>query len=469
MVDPVQLVSDTRAVLGAAVAMLGLAFIRYGLSRKTPAVIWLSVSSAFYGLGQLGMREFELLMSVSNPLNGWLGIIIGLPSLAGFVAGTVALLVKQQTGWLPFLATLIGLPLSLTAWRSLSGVVPYQWQLLVAIVFTWLAVWALLGRGARGQTGRFGLALVLLLYPASLLYCQLNDATVQDFRRLAIVAVSLKFFYLMTLILKDDARWLLEELRSKREAQTALTQMAASLEGQVEERTRQLQALNQGLRSFAGMVSHDLRGPVRNIGGLASMARESLDDHDIKGARTALSRIETEALRAGDMTTDLLALASAEQGNIRREWVDMQALCVSVIESLSMQYLNASAAIDVCQLPSVFADRDLMSHVLTNLLSNALKFGRGRDDLRVTVQAQRTDSGWRFEVTDNGAGFDPVMADQLFKPFSRLGRNDVPGTGLGLSVVQRVVQAHGGEVGAASRPGKGTTFWWTLMESNSTP
>lgn len=462
MVDPVELVSDTRAVLGAAVAMLGLAFIRYGLSRKTPAVIWLSVSSAYYGLGQLGMRQIEMVMSVNNPLNGWMGIVIGLPALAGFVAGTIALLVRQQDGWLPFLATLLGLPATFLLWRAGVGEVPYQWQSLVAVVFTSLAIWSLLGAGAKEATGRVGLAIVLLLYPAALLYSHVNGSPVQEFRRLAIVAVSLKFFYLMTLILKDDARWLLAELRSKREAQKALSQMAASLEEKVEERTRQLQALNQGLRSFAGMVSHDLRGPVRSIGGLASMAQESLDDHDIKGARTALSRIETEALRAGDMTTDLLALASAEQGNIRREWVDMQALCTRVLDHLSMQYPDASTAVRVRQLPSVFADRDLMSHVLTNLLSNALKFGQGRVDLRVTVEAHRTDAGWRFEVTDNGAGFDPARADQLFKPFSRLGRSDVPGTGLGLSVVQRVVQAHGGEVGATSRPGEGTTFWWTL-------
>lgn len=136
-----------------------------------------------------------------------------------------------------------------------------------------------------------------------------------------------------------------------------------------------------------------------------------------------------------------------------------------VIDTLSIQYCAAPTAIKVQLLPSVFADRNLISHVLTNLLSNALKFGSHRKDLRITVVAHRTDNGWRFEVTDNGSGFDPAMADQLFKPFSRLGRRDVPGTGLGLSVVQRAVQAHGGEVGSVSRVGDGTTFWWTLLDA----
>ncbi len=464
MVDPIQLMSDTRAVLGAAVAMLGLTFIRYGISRKTPAVIWLSLSSSYYGLGQLAMRLIELLLSVSNPLNGWMGIIIGLPPLAGFVAGTIALIVRQHSGWLPFLVTLLGLPAAFLAWRGWHGAAPYQWQSLVALVFVSLSAWALLNGSIRERPGRLGLPMVLLLYPAALLYCHLVGSPVQDFRRLAIVAVSLKFLYLMTLILQDDARLLLSELRSKREAQTALRLLADSLEEKVEERTRQLQALNQGLRSFAGMVSHDLRGPVRNIGGLASMARESLHDKDIEGTEAALVRIETEALRAGDMTTDLLALASAEQGNIHLEWVDMQVLCNTVIDTLSMQYPAAPSVVEVHQLPTVFADRDLMSHVLTNLLSNALKFGSSREDLKVTVEASRIDQTWRFEVTDNGAGFDPAKADQLFKPFARLGRCDVPGTGLGLLVVHRVVQAHGGRVGASSCAGEGTTFWWTLVD-----
>lgn len=462
MINPVELFSDTRAVLGTAVAMLGLAFIRYGMSRRTPAVTWLALSSAYYGLGQLLMRVIEMGWEVGNPLDGWLGIGIGLPALSGFVAGTTTLLMRGHSGWIAFSLVLAGTPALFIALRALLGPVPYLWQSLVALLFVVLAAWGMVGNRDIERSARVGLALILLLYPIALLYAIVSPLAVQDFRKLAIVAVSLKFFYLMTLILKSDARLLLTELRRREEAQQELRDLTGTLEEKVQLRTQQLQALNQGLRSFAGMVSHDLRGPVRNIAGLANVASESIEGHDIQGARSAISRIESEARRASDMTTDLLALASADQGMIRREWVDMQTLVANVIDELGLQYPTALTCVSAQGLPSVFADRDLMSHVLTNLISNALKFGRGRNDLSVQVSASRQDGSWRFDVSDNGPGFEATAADQLFKPFSRLGQRDVPGTGLGLTVVHRVVQAHGGAVGASATPGKGASFWWTL-------
>jgi signal transduction histidine kinase len=462
MAPLVEIFSDTRAVLGTAVAMFGFAFIRYGVGRHTPAIAWLALSSMLYGLGQLTIRLIEMTLEVGNPLNGWLGVGVGLPALAGFMAGTTALLMRGQTGWFAFLATVVGLPAVFFTWRWLQGPIPFQWQFLVAGLFTGMAVWALVGNRDISRFGRFGLAIVLLLYPAALLYSVIASLPIYDFRRLSIVAISLKFFYLMTLILQHDAKLLLRELRSRVEAQSALQQLTDTLEDKVQERTRQLQAVNQGLRSFAGMVSHDLRSPVRNIGGLARVARESLADNDPQGASQAVNRIESEAMRASDMTTDLLALATAEQGVTRLDWVDMQALTINVIDQLALQYPGARETITAQGLPSVRADRDLMAHVLTNLLSNALKFGAQVPGLQINVGAQSTDAHWRFAVSDNGPGIDPAMADQLFKPFSRLGQHKVPGTGLGLTVVQRVVQAHGGDVGADVPPQGGASFWWTL-------
>ena len=117
-------------------------------------------------------------------------------------------------------------------------------------------------------------------------------------------------------------------------------------------------------------------------------------------------------------------------------------------------------------LPVVQADASLMRHVLMNLLGNALKFGADRADLRITVEARKDDGGaWRFSVVDNGPGFDPSRSGELFQPFSRLGERVAGGTGLGLTVVKRAAERHGGTVGAVSAPGQGASFWWTLPQA----
>ena len=218
------------------------------------------------------------------------------------------------------------------------------------------------------------------------------------------------------------SRGTVQDVTEVRLAQQALQQLTDSLEEIVRSRTRQLEEIIQGLRSFAGMVSHDLSGPLRNASSLAELALHDFRAGDVVASERSLEMIRREAQRASTMVNDLLTLARVDQGPPNATPVDMQALLRECLQSLALQYPSAPSVVQGAALPVVQADASLMRHVLMNLLGNALKFGADRADLRITVEARKDDGGaWRFSVVDNGPGFDPSRSGELFQPFSRLG------------------------------------------------
>ena len=250
-----------------------------------------------------------------------------------------------------------------------------------------------------------------------------------------------------------------EELRR---AKDELERLNRELESRVDERTRQLAHANRELEAFAYSVSHDLRAPLRAI---TTFARVLEEDHgsrlDAEGGRV-LGLLREGARRMGVLIDDLLAFSRASRTELEKAPVDVQALAASVWSELTAG-TPTRARLVLGELPPAVADQVLLRQVLSNLLGNALKFSAGRDAPRVEVSGRLEDGRAVYSVRDNGVGFDMRHAHRLFGVFQRLhGDLEFEGTGVGLALVQRIVERHGGRVDVVAGVGEGATFSFSL-------
>jgi PAS domain S-box-containing protein len=223
----------------------------------------------------------------------------------------------------------------------------------------------------------------------------------------------------------------------------------------------QLATANRELEAFAYSVSHDLRQPLRAIDGFSQVL---LDDHgaSLDGeAQGHLARIRAAAQRMGALIDDLLKLSRITRAELVKEPVDLSGLVSAVMES--RRDASRTSVLEVQPGLRVDADPRLLRVALDNLVGNALKFSRDAAEARVVFGRREEQGEAVYFVRDNGAGFDMAYADKLFAPFQRLhSPGQFEGTGIGLAIVARVVQRHGGRVWAHSAPGQGATFSFTL-------
>ena len=241
---------------------------------------------------------------------------------------------------------------------------------------------------------------------------------------------------------------------------------AAELEERVAERTAELAAVNKELEAFAYSVSHDLRAPLRSIGGFSQALLEDYEsDLDAIG-QDYLRRVVAASQHMGQLIDDLLQLSRLTRREMRREQVDLSALARSVAARLREAEPHRHVEFVIAERVFARGDERLLTVVLENLLGNAWKFTSRRPEARIEFGVTRHDGQTAYYVRDDGAGFDMTYAGRLFRPFQRLhSEGDFEGTGIGLTTVQRVVHRHGGRVWASGKPDQGATFYFTLAPS----
>jgi signal transduction histidine kinase len=258
------------------------------------------------------------------------------------------------------------------------------------------------------------------------------------------------------------------ELARRIAAEDSLRQLNNSLEERVASRTRELNDLVTGLESFNRNVSHDLRDPLAGVSGLAQLGSQALERDDKARARTYLDTIHAQAASMTGMVQELLLLSRVADAPLRRA---LHELSRCVDEALAQLRLSAPMAdaldrvsLQVQPLPVCDLDADLMRQVFVNLLGNALKFTSARAGAgRISVGLRTSPEGTAVFVEDDGLGLPAGRESDLFKPFVRLHGNEVPGSGVGLTVVRRIVEAHGGRIWAERPPSGGARFLFTLQ------
>jgi signal transduction histidine kinase len=235
------------------------------------------------------------------------------------------------------------------------------------------------------------------------------------------------------------------------------------LEDLVHTRTAQLEAANEELRSFSYSVSHDLRTPLRIVEGFSSRLLKKYEPLLDEKGQDCLFRIMSGCRRMSDIIDDLLSLSRVTRTEIKAEDVDVTALVREIAEELQRSDPNRRVEFHIHNGLAACGDHGLIRAALENLLGNAWKFTGKQPSAQITVGRRDLRGGSVLFVEDNGAGFDAACSDRLFSPFERLHPSEeFPGTGIGLAIVKRIVQRHGGRIWAEGEVGKGAVFYFTL-------
>lgn len=230
-----------------------------------------------------------------------------------------------------------------------------------------------------------------------------------------------------------------------------------------------LQQSNQELERFAYACSHDLQEPVRMINIYAGILEKKCAELlDPKG-RQHLHNILMSADRIRKMIQDILAFSRVGREEIQYESVDCNEIVREVLAEFESTIQEKKANVIINPLPTFSTSTTLIRVLLQNLIGNALKFEDGSRPLEIEVSAVREGIYWRFAIRDTGIGIDPQYHERIFVLFQRLhGKEQYPGTGIGLSTCKKFLQLCGGDIWLESALGKGTTFFFTLPASNHT-
>jgi len=236
------------------------------------------------------------------------------------------------------------------------------------------------------------------------------------------------------------------------------------LEERIRKRTAELEESNEDLRGFAYSLAHDLRAPLASIDGFSAQLESRLAGTLDEKGRHYLNRVRAGVRLMSDFTDALLALADLSNTQLMHEPVDLSAVARNIVDRMREHEPGRNVRVVIEGTPRAQGDERLLTDVMQNLLGNAWKFTARAAAPRVELGLASQDAQEQvFYVRDNGAGIDAGHAHKLFRPFHRMHTtDDFPGTGLGLAMVRKVVQLHGGRIWAEATPGAGAAFFFTL-------
>lgn len=221
-----------------------------------------------------------------------------------------------------------------------------------------------------------------------------------------------------------------------------------------------LHRANDSLQLFADAASHDLQSPANTIGTLAGLLAEVYGGRDAEGDQV-IDLIASSAQRLKTLIRDLLAYARASGSEELSLTTAVEALEVAMVD-LGPAIQESEAAIIYRDLPPEIQTKLHLRQIFQNLIGNSIKYRRPEEAPRIEVAGRRLDSDWVISVKDNGQGFSPEYAETIFLPFQRLHGREYPGSGIGLATCRKLVECNGGSIRAESKPGEGSTFWFTL-------
>jgi signal transduction histidine kinase len=253
-------------------------------------------------------------------------------------------------------------------------------------------------------------------------------------------------------------------------AENEVRQLNSDLERRIAERTSELSATNRELESFVYSVSHDLRAPLRAIEGYSAIINEEYEKRlDREGTRL-FAAIRWQTRQMGELIDDLLKFSRSGRQGIELIEVDLKLMVLQLFQEMVELKADRRVELKVGALPLVLGDRHLLRQVMQNLLSNAIKYSASRPLPLIEVEGCTEESGSvRISIRDNGVGFDMAQYGRLFGVFQRLhSATEYEGSGVGLAIVQRIIERHGGRVWGEGVVDGGATFTFTLPAAQPT-
>ncbi len=256
------------------------------------------------------------------------------------------------------------------------------------------------------------------------------------------------------------------DISHRKKAEEELKRQNLELEQKVKERTVELTEANTALEAFSYSVSHDLRAPVRSVMGFSKIIHDEYRQGMNEELKELFGHIDISSKRMNTIINDLLVLAKYGKDHLNRTQVNITDIFKTVWDELLFTAPH-KATLEMQQMPMVYGDRSMLQQVVINLLSNAIKYSSKKEKPRVTVSFKESPQSVTIYIKDNGVGFDMRFHDRLFGAFQRLhGISEFDGTGVGLMLVRRIIERHGGKVDGEGKVDKGATFYFSLPRHN---
>lgn len=283
---------------------------------------------------------------------------------------------------------------------------------------------------------------------------------IQTYKGWLFVSVTTIILYLF---LRKSLLNLNRESNRRERAEEELRTMNLLLEEKVRQRTTQLEESNQEMEAFISSVSHELRAPLRTIKSFIDILGEEAGPKLSEEDKRLMNIVRTNAKQMQTLIDDLHRLSYVNKSIMQPEMISMKEMVTALSHELPLNAGIKGKRFFIGEMPDVMGDSNLMKQVWTNLIFNAMKFSDRSSEPEIVIEGQTDSEMAVYCVKDNGVGFNPVYTDKLFRVFNRLhGKTEFEGTGVGLSVVKRIIHRHGGRVWAKGVEGKGASFYFAL-------